>query len=39
MLKIEWEGYLGSDTWEPIKDIVKHTKQDVISLLQNYNRK
>ena len=36
---VEWEGYSGSDTWEPIKDIVKDAKEEVVRLLKNYKGK
>ena len=39
MVQVEWEDHLGSDTWEPIKNIVKDAREDVIGLLKKYERK
>ena len=39
IVQVEWEGYSGSDTWEPIKDIMNQAKEDVVRLLENYKGK
>ena len=39
MVQVEWEDHPGSDTWEPIKNIVKDAREEVIGLLQKYERK
>lgn len=39
IVQVEWESYSGSDTWEPIKDIMNQAKEDVVRLLKNYKGK
>ena len=38
IIQVEWEGHSGCDTWEPIKNILKDAKPDVIRLLEKYNK-
>ena len=39
VVQVEWEGHPGCDTWEPIKNILKDAKPNVISLLEKYKKK
>lgn len=38
VLKVEWKEYSGCNIWERVREIIIHAKEDVIHILQNYNR-